>query len=526
MNIGSPCAKFHHCSALVSMDLMWRQVAEFCLGQNFKEVCGPSALAEALPGVCFQDYRDCCELSQGDQRVVCVLHRGLASEWPEVVSRKIRSGRFRILFVNDVFTVVCSSRLPYATCLERPGRTTIRAYRQLLGALRTRSTGAPAPQVCQSNVDKYQVDRIVSSLVGTGAWDGIATPNTSQSGEYLRDFQLMRTNIKALAWRLEQLDAPTDILQPKTFIDALLEDAPTFALESKICTSADIYSAWHRSLAKCLRADNYKLRKIWEWTYTLKALQVAGKLHRDSAGLGFGCGTEPLASCFANFADRVMVTDAPIDVIDGKGWSDTAQHTASLEDAKHEWLASRSDLDRVLEFSYVDMNHIPESLHNCYDFVWSSCALEHLGSKMKGLQFIVNSSRCLRPGGVGIHTTEYDLSGTSVIDEWETVLFNNTDLLDVLPGLVVDAERSFPGLKLRLLPFNLTRGTAFLDGYVDIPPYSYHANLNSGFSGKRISSSGSSSELLLPHEYPYPQINLSVDGYPSTSVAIVVERLA
>lgn len=508
------------------MDLMWGQVAEFCLGQDFKEVCGPAALAKALPGIPFQDYRGCRELSQGDQCVAWVLHRGLASEWPDVVCRRIRSGRFRILFVNDVFTVVRASRLPYATCFERPGRISVTAYRQLLGALRTRSASAPAPQVWRSNVDKYQVDRIVSSLVGTGAWDGTATPNTSQSGESLRDLQLMKTNIKALAWRLEQLDAPADIIPPKTLAEALFENAPAFTLESKICTSADIYSDWHRSLAKCLRADNYKLRKIWEWTYTLKALQVAGKLHRGSTGLGFGCGTEPLASCFANFADRVMVTDAPIEVIDGKGWSDTAQHTASLEDAKHEWLAPRVDLDRVLEFSYVDMNHIPESLHNRYDFVWSSCALEHLGSKAKGLQFIVNSSRCLKPGGVGIHTTEYDLSGTSVIDEWETVLFSTADLLEVLPRLVAEAERSCPGLKLRLLPFNLTRGAAFLDGYVDIPPYSYHANLNSSFSGQSNCSSESVSALSLPHEYPYPQVNLSVDGYPSTSVAIIVERLA
>lgn len=495
------------------MDLMWTQVAEFCRDQGFRELCGPAALANALPGVRFHGYRDPLELSRDDQRVAWVLHRGLAAEWPELICRRIRSGRFRILFVNDVFSVIRSSRLPYASCFEKKARTSIKAYRQLLEALHARS-----------NMDKYQVDRIVSSLVGVGAWDGIATPNTSQSGEYLRDLQLMKTNIKALAWRLEQLDAPADILPPKSLADALFESSSTFALESKICTSTDIYSVWHRSLAKCLRADNYKVRKIWEWTYTLKALQAAGKLHDGATGLGFGCGTEPLASCFANFVERVMVTDAPIDVIDGKGWSDTAQHTASLEDAKHEQLAPRADLDRVLEFSYVDMNHIPESLHNGYDFVWSSCALEHLGSKKKGLEFIVNSSRCLRPGGVGVHTTEYDLSGTSVIDEWETVLFNSADLLEVLPRMVADAERSCPGLKLRLLPFNLTRGAAFLDGYVDIPPYSYHANPNSGFPGKTKLSSGS--ESLLAQGYPYPQVNLSVDGYPSTSVAIIVERLA
>jgi len=508
------------------MDLMWREVAEFCLDQDLGEVCGPMGFADCLPSICFHDYRDCPDLSQSAQQVTWLLHRGMASNWPEAVCRTIRSRRFRILFVNDVFTVICASRLPYASCFERPSRSNLRAYRQLLGALQSQRVEAPAPQASRSNIDKYQVDRIVSALVGTRSWEGSATPNTSQSGEYLRDLQLIKTNIKALAWRLEQLDAPTDIVPARSLVEALLDASSDFVLESRICTSTDIYSGWHRSLAKCLRADNYKLRKIWEWTYTLKALQVAGKLTPEAAGLGFGCGTEPLASCFANFAARVRVTDAPIDVIDGKGWSDTAQHTASLEDAKHEWLASRADLDRVLEFAYVDMNNIPESLLDGFDFVWSSCALEHLGNKLKGLQFIVNSSRCLKPGGIAVHTTEYDLSGTSTIDEWETVLFSSNDLLVVLPALISDAERSFPGLKLRLLPFNLTRGSAFLDGYVDIPPYSYHANLNSGFTGALRNPEDSGSELSQLQEYQYPQVNLSVDGYPSTSVAVVVERLA
>ena len=505
---------------MISMDAYWNEVADFCHSQCFREVIGPQNMQSLLRGVdvyCYDDFR----LPQKGSSVAWILHRGLASEWPDAICKQIKSQCFTILFVNDVFTVIRPSKWPFASCLERPGRASAAEHWQLLKALRKRtpSTFKSRPTANTANgVDKFQVDRIVSALVSTNSWDGESTPNTSQSGEYLRDLQLIKTNIKALAWRLEQLDAPAYRLPSLSLKEALFKDELSFKLESRICTSADIYSDWHRSIAQCLRADNYKLRKIWEWTFALKALQAAGKLHAVSRGLGFGCGTEPLASCFANFVDKVMVTDAPIDVIDGKGWSDTSQHTSSLEDAKHDWLASRGDLDRCLQFSYADMNNIPESFRNQYDFVWSSCALEHLGSKLKGLQFVVNSALCLKPGGVAVHTTEFDLSGTSVIDNWETVLFNTEDLQVLLPELLANAEIANQGLKLKVLPFNLGRGNAFIDGFVDIPPYSYHANINSSFAGQ-ADRDGS---LL----YPYPQVNLSVDGYPATSVAIIVERIA
>jgi hypothetical protein len=38
-----------------------------------------------------------------------------------------------------------------------------------------------------------------------------------------------------------------------------------------------------------------------------------------------------------------------------------------------------------------------------YDFIWSSCSLEHLGSLELGEQFIYNSLKHLKPGGVCPH---------------------------------------------------------------------------------------------------------------------------
>ena len=59
-----------------------------------------------------------------------------------------------------------------------------------------------------------------------------------------------------------------------------------------------------------------------------------------------------------------------------------------------------------MRFRAVDMNDIPPDLRG-FDFTWSSCALEHLGTLRAGADFVVEQMTCLRPGGVAVHTTEY-----------------------------------------------------------------------------------------------------------------------
>ncbi|MFC7553839.1 methyltransferase domain-containing protein [Pseudoroseomonas wenyumeiae] len=63
----------------------------------------------------------------------------------------------------------------------------------------------------------------------------------------------------------------------------------------------------------------------------------------------------------------------------------------------------------ALPFRAVDMTRIPRDLHGQFDLVWSACALEHLGSLRAGENFILEAMRCLKPGGIAIHTTEFDL---------------------------------------------------------------------------------------------------------------------
>jgi len=507
-------------------DRHWVDAADAIRELSPSSVIGPAGLALYLGGIEITEYTDpCLQLKNS----TWVLHRGMADQWPPKIMRHLKWGRFKIIWSNEVFTILKTATLPQLGVNKARSDDEISFWNIVKSidsteSSRHNSDDTPVNSRLKSEeLNKYEVDRIVRTLADVGGWDDEKTPNTSSSGEILREMRLIKSNIKTLAWKLEQLDSPAP-LYCSNLAEAFSCQSDAFRLESRLCTSGDIYSDWHRRLSSVLRADNFKLRKIWEWTYTLKALHESGMLNNSARGIGFGCGTEPLASCLANFSEYVLITDAPVSIIDGKGWADTNQHTTSLESAKYDWLAPRELLDKVLDFDYVDMNNIPASVFGKFDFVWSSCALEHLGSKLLGLRFIVESAKCLRVGGIAIHTTEFDLSGKCHVDNWQTVLFNESDLKNSLTKMLAEVSSIDQGPQYELAELNLSRGKEFIDGYVDIPPYSYHWDINDSFKSSLRPQSSSVPNQDAPN-YQYPQVNLSVDGYPSTSVALVVRRL-
>jgi hypothetical protein len=79
-------------------------------------------------------------------------------------------------------------------------------------------------------------------------------------------------------------------------------------------------------------------------------------------------------------------------------------------------------------FRVVDMNAIPDDLTD-FDFCWSSGALQHLGSLRRGFDFILNSLKCLKPGGIAAHTTEFNLgSDTGTLEAGKSVVYREADL--------------------------------------------------------------------------------------------------
>lgn len=259
---------------------------------------------------------------------------------------------------------------------------------------------------------------------------------------------------------------------------------------SQLCTSNQLLSPTYRSWCQAIHSPARFSRKQWEFVYILQALYLSGMLKPGKKGLGFGCGREPLTGLFAQHGCDIVATDLAHDLAVEQGWVNTMQHASNLEglySAAQRFISRQEFLSRV-RFQSVDMNAVPVEFYGGYDFVWSACALEHLGSLQHGIEFIKNSVRCLKPGGLAIHTTEFNLSSNEdTAEEPNCSIYRACDI----QSLIAELE----GAGFEVSPLNLNSGTGRVDNHIDIPPY------------------GSS-----------PHLKLLLSGYVVTSVGLIIKR--
>ena len=252
--------------------------------------------------------------------------------------------------------------------------------------------------------------------------------------------------------------------------------APTFpGLISQACTAAQIdtepYAAW------CERFGHPHLvhRKQWEWCYLVQALTERDMVRAGSRGLGFGVGTEPIASLLAAEGCELVATDLPVEHDDHQAWATVEQHAESIQQLNVHGLCDPEVLFHRVSFRPVDMRDVPDDLVD-FDFVWSSCALEHLGDLDAGRRFIHRAMRCLRPGGVAVHTTELNVSSDDVtVEEGDTVAYRRRDIERVVDelraaGHAIDVTFALGGRAadrhIDVLPFTNTHLKVVLEGHV------------------------------------------------------------
>lgn len=239
---------------------------------------------------------------------------------------------------------------------------------------------------------------------------------------------------------------------------------------SRLCTESEFTEAEYKKLCDELQiAPNHYHRKLWEYYFVAKGVKAAGLLHEGAKGICFGAGRETLVSYFARHGCNVTATDLEPDEMTKTNWMDTNQHADSLADLLYPQICSADQFYSHVDFQYADMNNISDSfMQEQYDFSWSCCAFEHLGSIEQGKQFILNQMKCLKPGGVALHTTEFNImSDVLTIDHNPTVLFRKCDIEEIARQLRNDGHT---------IEINYSTGTGTIDGYVDIPPYMQQAD--------------------------------------------------
>jgi 2-polyprenyl-3-methyl-5-hydroxy-6-metoxy-1,4-benzoquinol methylase len=329
--------------------------------------------------------------------------------------------------------------------------------------------------------------------IATALTNDHSQPNLNAIVDKLKNIDAMALSLKYFGYELAATLAKT--LPPSTDTKAQY-----VGLKSKASTQADLESQWASYWCRQLKVPVVFHRKLWEHAYVLQALHENGVLRAGMRGLGFGCGREPLPSYLAQAGVKVTVTDLAPEESKKLGWVDTKQHTDTLEAAFHANLVDRQVFLQNAELRYVDMNAIPSDLTN-YDFCWSICSLEHLGSIKAGMEFIENSLLTLRPGGIAVHTTEFNfMNDAATIDNWPTVLFQKRHFIEVSERLKA------AGHQVAELDFSV--GNRPLDKFIDIPPWVHDMT----------------GEMAASWEHTVAHLKLNIDGFASTCFGLIVRK--
>ncbi|KAJ1551589.1 hypothetical protein HK096_007610 [Nowakowskiella sp. JEL0078] len=228
---------------------------------------------------------------------------------------------------------------------------------------------------------------------------------------------------------------------------------------SKLANQLDFSTEWFKNTHAKLFAEKMTFhRKRWELVYIANVVIELGLCVEGKKGLVWAAGEEPLVSFFAGMGCKILATDMPASS-DSTAWSGTNQFASSKDILFLERFVDRKNFDQT-----QDMNYVPIDTRSTYDFLWSTCSVEHVGSILLGQRFILNSMDLLKPGGVAIHTTEFTLSSTgNTVDSGVTVLWRKQDIEYLAQALII--------LGFDVFPLDFGAGTGIFDQTPDLPPY-------------------------------------------------------
>ncbi len=261
---------------------------------------------------------------------------------------------------------------------------------------------------------------------------------------------------------------------------------------SNVCREAHFRMPLYRYWCARLGEQPRYHRKLWEWVYICQVLNERGMLREGMRGLGFGVGTEPLTALFASCGADILATDLDAAEARKTGWLAENQHAGGdLAKLDAAGICAPEAFAARVRYRTLDMNAIPSDLAG-FDFCWSSCAFEHLGSLEHGLEFVRRSIGCLRPGGIAVHTTEFRFGrGERTLETPLVSLFRRSDFERL--------ERELARSGHRVSPFDFETGHEPVERYIDYPPFAGEPHLR----------------LRLP---------TWLSGFRTTSIGIVVER--
>jgi hypothetical protein len=226
-----------------------------------------------------------------------------------------------------------------------------------------------------------------------------------------------------------------------------------------------IESAWLRHWCARLGMVPLYHRKVWEECFAAQALWEAGMLAPGIRGLGFAVGREYLPCFAAAHGMQVLATDLRPEDSRARMWHESHQHAGEADHLFLPHLIDRVSFDERVRFRPVDMSRIPDDLlRGEFDCLWSVCSFEHLGTIEAGLDFVLRAMACLKPGGIAVHTTEFNMDPDGpTVDHGSTVLYQRRHIEALGERLARHGHT--------LLPVDYAGGSGVLDRFIDLPPF-------------------------------------------------------
>ena len=320
--------------------------------------------------------------------------------------------------------------------------------------------------------------------------DSIVLGCTLKNNECIRE-QLKRNGIKnnIYDWDMDIVSTNGGV---KVFNPGYITEGYEDRCVSKCCCQDDFERDYFKRIQKELgwKETRYH-RKIWEFVFIADVLEKNGMLREGKNGLGFAVGEEPLPSYFASKGVNILATDLAMDGETADIWAKTGQNASGdISKLYKKDILTKEVFTSKVKYMDLDMNHIPENIGQ-YDFCWSSCAIEHVGGLNLSKEFMKNMIKVLKPGGIAVHTTEFNIwSDDETIEDGFSVVWRKRDLEELQRWMKSN------GCEMEL---SFVRPQKDADTYLPLPPY----------------------------DDPYDErnhLNLLVGGYASTSYGLIIRR--
>ncbi|GMR25066.1 MAG: hypothetical protein BMS9Abin39_0342 [Ignavibacteria bacterium] len=262
---------------------------------------------------------------------------------------------------------------------------------------------------------------------------------------------------------------------------------------SKICDAADWFDTELNSIIlNELKEPPRFHRKQWEFAMIFLALKKLGCLNDNMTGLSLGGGNERVLYSIAQHINKLTVTDLYDE--------ETTWDCAKTNDPDEYIKASKPfDVDdSKIKALRMDMRYLHFE-DNTFDFCYSSCAFEHIGTFDDFVQHLDEVYRVLKENGVYVFTTELQI-GSNTIEDPHNYVFSPSYLNDIFR-------------KIKLTPK--------LDPNIYITNHEVNKPIPSNIKNLCYSSEGSFSDEILNN---YPHIFLLRGKYPFTSIQFVFRK--